>query len=268
MTNDTLTFFADSPVRARVLGALQSLGPARPSDLRDELDVSRATVHRNLSALTDHGWVRQDADGYHVTTAGVLVHDRFEDFQQGLETVDRFERLLETIPADGVPPLSVLASAELVTTAPDKPHAPVMQYVEELTASDTSRVRGLSPVRSEMFDLGHEQLLEAGVDTELLIPKHVLDAEREDAGAEFGETLATDGFELFVLDDDPGFGLTVLDDRAFVGGYGRDNQLVALAYTADDSFVSWATDTFESLRSRAARVPGEQAEAEESARPE
>ena len=268
MTNDALTFLADSPVRSRVLGALQSLGPARPSELRDDLVVSRATVHRNLSALTDRGWVRQDADGYHVTTAGVLVHDRFEGFRTGMETVDRFQRLLETIPPEGVPPLDVLATADLVTTAQDKPHAPVMQYVEELTASDTTRVHGLSPVRSEMFDFGHDQLLEAGVDTELVIPRGVFEAEREEAGDEFGETLTTDGFSLFVLEDDPGFGLTVLDDRAFVGGYGPDNQLVALAYAADDSFLSWATDTFESLRSKAARVPGEQAEAEESARPD
>ncbi|WP_323676342.1 helix-turn-helix domain-containing protein [Halorubellus sp. PRR65] len=268
MTNDALTFLADSPVRSRVLGALQSLGPSRPSELRDELDVSRATVHRNLSALTDRGWVRQDDDGYHVTTAGVLVHGHFEHFQAGIETVDRFQALLEAVPPEGVPPLDVLANAELVTTTQDKPHAPVMRYVEELTASDTGHVHGLTPVRSDMFDLGHDQLLQAGVETELVLPRDVLEAERRDAGDEFGETLTTDGFSLFVLEDDPGFGLTVLDDSAFVGGYGPDNQLVALAYATDDSFVSWAADTFESTRSRAARVPGEQAEVDESTRPD
>lgn len=268
MTNDALSFLADSPVRSRVLGALQSIGMARPSDLRDELEVSRATVHRNLAALGDRGWVRQDDDGYHATTAGLLVHERFEEFRADIGTVDRFERLLEEIPRAGVPPLELLETADLVTAAADKPHAPVMRYVEELTAADTDFVHGLSPVRSEMFDFGHEQLLEAGVDTDLLLPAHVLEAEREDAGDAFEETLALEGFALYALEDDPGFGLTVTADRAFVGGYGPDNQLVALAYSIDDAFVRWASDAFESLRSNASRVPRDRADADDAARPE
>jgi predicted transcriptional regulator len=268
MTNDALSFLADSPVRSRVLGALQSLGSARPSDLRDELDVSRATVHRNLAALGDRGWVRQDADGYRATTAGVIVHERFQEFRTNIETVDRFECLLEEIPAAGVPPLELLVTADLVTAEQDKPHAPVMRYVEALTASDTDFVHGLSPVRSEMFDFGHEQLLEAGVETQLVLPRDVYEAEREDAGEEFDETLALDGFSLYVLENDPGYGLTVTADRAFVGGYGPDNQLVALAYSTDDAFVRWARDAFESIRSNASRVSEGRAEMEESARPE
>lgn len=265
---DALPFLADSTVRPRLLRALDRMGPARPSDLRDELDVSRATVHRNLSALSDRGWVRQVDDGYVATTAGVLVHDRFDEFTRGLETVERYQGLLQTIPADGVPPLDVLATADVVTTEQDKPHAPVMRYVEELTASDTTFVYGLTPVRSEMFEHGHEQLLEAGVETELVLPARVLEREREEAGEDFGETLATPGFSLFVLEADPGYGLTVTDDRAFVGGYGPENQLEALAVSTADSFVSWAHDAYESLRSSASRVPGEAAEVDASARPE
>jgi predicted transcriptional regulator len=266
MTNDALSFLADSPVRSRVLGALQSLGPIRPSDLRGELEVSRATVHRNLAALGDRGWVRQDNDGYHATTAGVLVHERFEAFRADIETVDRFERFLQEVPAAGVPPLEVLATAELVTAAQDKPHAPVTRYVEELTASDTDFVQGMSPVRSEMFDFGHEQLLEAGVETELLLPVDVFEAERDEADDAFEETLAVEDFSLYVLDDDPSYGLTVTADRAFVGGYGPDNQLAALAFSMDDAFVTWATDAFESLRSDASRVPKDRADADGPAR--
>lgn len=268
MNTDALCFLADSPVRSRVLGALRTHGSARPSDLRDELDVARATVHRNLSALTDRGWVRQDTDGYRVTTAGLLVDERFEAFQSGIETVERFERLLQEIPATGVPPLDVLATADLVTAASDQPHAPVMRYVEELTAADTDFVYGLSPVRSEMFDFGHERLLEAGVETQLVLPVDVYEGEREDASEEFEETLALGEFSLYVLEDDPGFGLAVTDDSAFVGGYGPENQLVALAYSTDDAFVSWAGDTFESLRSNASRVSRDRTEADGSARPE
>jgi predicted transcriptional regulator len=268
MTPDALPFLADSTVRPRLLGALERMGPARPSDLRDELDVSRATVHRNLSALTDRGWVRQTDDGYVTTTAGLLVHDHFETFRVGLETVERFQGLLEHIPADAVPPLSVLATADLVTTGPDTPHAPVMRYVEELTESETSTVYGLSPVRSEMFSHGHEQLLEAGVDTELLLPAAVLDRERDDAGADFGDTLETTGFALYVLEGDPGFGLTVADDRAFLGGYGPDNQMVALAVSTADEFVAWAEERYASLRDSASNVERAGAEQQNAARPD
>lgn len=260
MTTDSLSFLADSPVRARLIDALQRDGPARPSDLTAELDVSRATVHRNLSALTDRGWVRQNAEGYTATTAGELVYDRFESFRTGVETVDRFERLLEIIPSTGVPPLSILATADLVTAEPDKPHAPVMRYVEELTASETTTVRGMSPVRSEMFDHGHEQLLEAGVETELVMPVDVLEREREESSDGLDDALAIDGFDVYAIEQPLGYGLTVADDRAFLGGYSDDNQLQALAVSTDDSFVDWATDAFETVRSRGRRLTARRAD--------
>ncbi|NHN40439.1 MarR family transcriptional regulator [Halorubellus sp. JP-L1] len=268
MTTDALSFLADSRVRPRLLAALREYEAARPSDLRDELGVSRATVHRNLSALCERGWVHQGDDGYAVTTAGVLVHETFDAFRSGMQTVETFEGLLEAIPADGVPPLPVLATADVVTATRDKPHAPVMRYVEELTASDTTTVQGLTPVRSEMFDHGHEELLDAGVETELLLPVDVLERQRDEGGEELQTAIARDGFSVYALEADPGFGLTVTEDRAFVGGYGPDNQLVALAVSTDDSFVSWAADTFESLRSNANRVSGRGAEVESSVRPD
>jgi len=260
MTTDAISFLADSPVRGQLLGALSATEPARPSDLRDELGVSRATIHRNLSALRDRGWVRGLDDGYVATTAGELVFDRFESFRRGLETVDEFDSLLEVIPADGVPPLSALASTELVTAAVDQPHAPVMRYVEELMASETEAVRGVTPVRSEMFGHGHEQLLEAGVDTELVLPASVVERLREDAGEKLAEALETDGFELYTVPESPGFGLSVTDDRAFLGGYGAANQLEALAVGEDEAFRSWAAERFEGVCARAAPVQGQRAE--------
>jgi predicted transcriptional regulator len=260
MTEDAFPFLADSPVRPRLLGALDRMGASRPRDLVDELDVSRATVHRNLSALSERGWVRQDSDGYVATTAGVLVHDRFRGFREGVDTVERFEPLLEVVPYDAVPPLSTLAAAELVTATPDKPHAPVMRYVEELTAAETSTVWGASPVRSEMFDHGHEQLLEVGVETELVMPVDVVERDREEDPDAFAETLDIEDFSMYVTDDQFGFGLSVTDDRAFLGGYGADNQLQALAVSTDDAFVSWAQDRFERLRDDAQPVLGRRAE--------
>lgn len=260
MTTDVLSFLADSPVRARLIDALQRDGPARPSDLTEALEVSRATVHRNLSALTDRGWVRQDADGYAATTAGELVYDQFDSFRTGVETVERFERLLEIIPSTAVPPLSILATADLVTAEPDKPHAPVMRYVEELTASETTTVRGISPVRSEMFDHGHEQLLEAGVETELVMPVAVLEREREESDEGFEDALAIDGFDVYAIEEGLGYGLSVTDDRAFLGGYSDDNQLQALAVSTDDSFGDWATEAFENVRSRGRLLTAQRAE--------
>lgn len=268
MSTDALSFLASSPVRPRLIDALRSDGPARPSELTEALDVSRATIHRNLSALTDRGWVRQEPDGYVATTAGELVYERFDDFRTGVETVGRFERLLEIIPASGVPPLSVLATADLVTAQPEKPHAPVMRYVEELTASETTTVRGVSPVRSEMFDYGHEQLLEAGVETELVMPTDVIEREREEASEELAGALEIDGFDVYAIDAELAFGLSVTDDRAFLGGYSTDNQLQALAVSTDESFVLWATETFESIRARAQAVSPQRAEVDTPSRPD
>lgn len=259
MTTDVLSFLADSPVRGQLLGALAD-GPARPSDLRDEIGVSRATVHRNLNVLCERGWVRKEDGGYLATTAGELVHDRFGSFRRHLATIDRFEPLLEVVPADAVPPLSALATAELVTAGPDQPHAPVMRYVDELVASETSRVRGLSPVQSEMFDRGHEQLLEAGVETELVLPADLLDG--QDGRDELAAALAIDGFDVYEVPESPGFGLAVTEDRAFLGGYDADNQLQALAVGESEAFRSWAAERFESTRDRAAQVGGQRAEAD------
>lgn len=257
MAGDALSFLAETPVRARLLGVLDAEGPARPRTLRDALDVSRATIHRNLSALVDRGWVRQTDEGYEATTAGVLVHERYGSFRTALDVVDRFEELLEVLPESGVPPLSVLGTATLVSTSPDDPHAPVMHYVQELTASTTSRVRGLSPVRSEMFAQGHEELLEAGVETELLVPERVIERVDGDETSELQAALELPNLEISILEMDPGFGLTVLDDRAFLGGYDAENQLRVLAVSTDEVFVDWAARTYEDVAATATRITGQ-----------
>lgn len=51
----------------RVLEALERHERARLSDLTDELDIARATVHKHLSTLRDIGYVVQEDDGYRLS---------------------------------------------------------------------------------------------------------------------------------------------------------------------------------------------------------
>lgn len=254
---ETLQFLAASAHRPALIERL-SAGPARPADLVAALGCSRASVHRHLSALSERGWVEKVDGEYRLTETGRYVNGVYERCVTALACVDRFEPLLAALPSFE-PTLSpeLLADGELTVADPDAPHGPLDRYVTWLSgrATTTDRVRCVCPVLSEVFNDAHERALEAGVETELLLPaslfERALDEDPEAVRADVGRS----GFELRTLPDCPGFGLTVADSAVFLGAYDGNGRMQAGFESETREVRSWALDVYDRLRSRAEPVP-------------
>lgn len=250
---EDLQFLAASPHRPELVDRLAT-APARPSALVADLECSRASVHRHLSALADRGWVEKADGDYHLTPAGRYVHRTYEESTTALSCIDRYEPLLCALPAFD-PPLdpALLAGGTLTVADSVTPHAPVDRYVTWLRerATDADRLRCVVPVLSGVFGDAHREALAAGTRTELLLSEALLDRARAVTPGQVRRDLGRPELDVRTLAEPPGFGLTVADQRAFLGAYDDAGRLQAVFESASDGFGAWATDVYATLDERA-----------------
>ncbi|NHN43145.1 ArsR family transcriptional regulator [Halorubellus sp. JP-L1] len=253
-TADDATFLSSSPERARALAALSD-APASPAALADDLDLSRRTAQRHLSAFADRDWARKAGGEYALTTTGALVARTHATYLDALDAIDRHEPLFAHLsdPADAPDP-SWLDDTHLVASTPENPQAPVQYYLEAVGELDASTVRMLSPVLSRLYHDAHADLAKGGTHTELVLPAGAVERARSENPIEFRAVLGLGVLDLYRTEESIGVGLTCTDDRALVCAYGDDGQLAAVLDATDDRVLGWATDVFERYRDGAERV--------------
>jgi predicted transcriptional regulator len=254
---DDAEFLVGSPTRLALLETLED-GPARPRDLVDALDVSRASVQRNLSAFVDRGWVRRESGTYHLTATGRPVVRTTRRFLCGLEGVHRADSLFEHLPRfdDSLPPAH-LADTEVAVADEGRPYAPVEHYLDwldDLDRADRDRIVGLAPVLSDVFDESHVELIESGVETELVIERSLVERIRSEKPEKFARSLAYEGFELYASERAIEFGLAVCGPETFLGGYDDGGRMCACGHGRDSDLRAWALDRYEHYRETATRV--------------
>lgn len=252
---DDAQFLVGSPTRLALLEALEE-GSARPRDLVDALDVSRASVQRNLSAFVDREWVSRESGTYHLTDTGRPVVRTARRFLRGLEGVSQAAPLFECLPAFDDPlPSEHLADAEVIVADEGRPYAPVERYLAWLEdLGDAERIVGVAPVVSDVFDARHAELIEAGVETELVIERSLVERVRAEEPEEFARSLAYDGFELYASERSIEFGLAVCGPETFLGGYDAGGRLRACSICRTAALREWALDRYASFREAATRV--------------
>lgn len=252
-TEDAARFLAASPDRRRIL-ALLAERPAAPADCADELDVSRRSVQRHLSAFADRGWVEKRDGDYHLTVAGRLVTDEHAAYVDALARVERFGPLYRYLPDEAhAPDPRWLDDARLTVADDADPQAPVHHYVECARNLD-GPVRMLSPVLSRLFHDAHADLALKGIHTDLVLDGDTIDRARERNPVEFKVVTSVDVLDLYRHPDGVEVGLTVGADRALVCAYDDGGRLQACLETDDADALAWATDLFERYRDRSERV--------------
>lgn len=70
---DQIAFLARSESRVRVLEHLLEHGATSRRAFREHLDVSRSTVTRTLTDLTDRDWLEETDNTYRLTPSGKVV---------------------------------------------------------------------------------------------------------------------------------------------------------------------------------------------------
>ncbi|WP_233509332.1 MULTISPECIES: winged helix-turn-helix domain-containing protein [unclassified Haloferax] len=224
------------------------------STLETELDVSRATVYRQTSALVDEGLLKRTNRGYRTTGAGTAVLDAAERFERSLAAADRLKPLLEHLsPSVLTENLHLFADATVMAVDPESPYA-IEQRLESVISDVDERIYGAATSFGSPVTLARTvDCVEGGVDFEWALPQAVLER-LECQHGELHETVrAHDNASVYVTEDV--VDLSLYDDTLVLTGFDTDRgTLAAVAMTDSSAAVDWACDVFETHRERGERL--------------
>jgi len=238
---EQVRFLAASEHRVAALELLGASSPS-PAQLREELDVSRATVHRTLDSFEEFGWVRRGEDGYRATAAGRIVFRRFDDLRETVAAVDSLSEFLAAFELAHDLPLP-LDDDDVVASTPTDPHAAV-EYFVGAVPTDADRLRALLPTVIPAFNRACEPLVEEGASVQLVLAQSAAETSRESYPEDFAQALALDSLSLSISPESFTFSLSVFDETVFLGGHDDEGHLQVCLRSTDDDLREWALSVF------------------------
>lgn len=241
----SIQLLSASPNRLQILECLRK-NPCDPRDIADEVPKSRRCIQRDLSKFEDEKWVQKESGAYRLTTYGEAIVAEYADVIDGLSLIHRYELLFRNLPdEDHLPNAEWIRDADVAIADENRPHAPLNQYVDGISECSTETLRCITPVCGQSFSDAHAELLNCGVETELVMDAATIEVARSMGPEEFTNSFHLDTFNLYECKTTVEFGLTLVDDRGFLGAYDDQGQFVACAeFTAADCF-DWAVGLYE-----------------------
>lgn len=248
-----ISYLSGSPVRVAILERLAD-GVARPAELVERVDVSRTTVHRTLTDLTERNWAARVDDGYAATPVGELALEIYRTARARFRTLERIESFLTAGDLDVAEfELDWLETARLETATEANPDQPVEWYADRLAATDGDRLRAVTPIITRQFMAVHEPLVAAGTRTELVVDESTFQFVADRYPDRLRESTRLENYDLYVTDRSPSLGLTLVGETVFLGAY-DDGRLVVALESTNDRLRAWATQRYERFRTDARRI--------------
>ena len=246
-------FLAASPNR-RALLELLGEEPHRPSTLTDAGSFSRSTVHRNLDAFVERGWVRKDGQRYDLTAVGERILDRYGSLLDAVEAVHDHRPLYDHLDdGSATLPFAAVDEGTVVTASAGAPHAPLSHYAAALADVEADTLYGVTPIVSQVLNDASSRFVESETEIELVLDESSLETSREEYPDAFTTARQAPDLTLYVTDD-VSFGLSIFAERVFVGAYDDDGRLRALLDGTNEPLREWALDRYDDILADATRV--------------
>jgi predicted transcriptional regulator len=229
-------------------------GHADKRELEAALDVSRTTVNRAVSSLSDAKCIAYRDGKWDVTLLGQLAYEEYEQLTTRYDGLTAAQPLLLHLPPRTPLDVQVLAGAEILLAEPPAPHAPITQLEDLL--NDSEQIKGLSSVVLPRYvPLFHHHIVERGTDTDLVLDAELVEYLWASYPGEMGAVLETDNGMVWWLDQKPPFGLVLIDEEiVWFAVYDEDGGLKGAIVNESDAAVTWATEVFHSYRQQAEQV--------------
>lgn len=250
-----VAYLARSLNRVRLLAAIREAGEIERQPLKDEFEMARTTLVRNLESLEARGWITTDPPStYALTAAGELVADAFADLTRVIQLTKRLDPVLRSLPAE---PLELdpclLADADVVVSTETDPFAPVHRHVEALKHSESARLC-LAVVGQQALEEMGRRIQTGDVTVESVVERGVTETIQSNARYAdlLGEQLETGRHDVFVYEGSIPFYLGILDDTVQIGVEDAAGIPHALLETESPAVHDWAIDTYTTFREKAA----------------
>jgi predicted transcriptional regulator len=254
---EQISFLTRSESRVRILTHLLTDGPATQRAFRAELDSSRSTVTRALSALTERGWVERTGDSYRLTPPGRIVADGLDALVDTVQATDELATFIEWFPyAEYDVDIEQFRGAEITASTEPDPYAPARKHAALLQEVEQFRML-LPSIDVQMIRTVTERILAGDLELEIMVSPGMEETITADEFAEeLGTQIEADGTTVLVTEEPPPFYLGLSDtDLVQIGVEDDEGFPRALVENSNEQLREWAEDVYGSFRDSAREKP-------------
>ncbi|WP_411966785.1 helix-turn-helix transcriptional regulator [Haloferax sp. YSSS75] len=248
---DDIRFLADSDHRAVVLDELAD-GPRSRSELREATGASSATIGRIVQSFADRGWLERDGPSYSLTALGSFVAASFATHRADMQLARELDELLPYIPVRDIGiDVTTLSDARITRATQADPFAVVSRVRElELTSDDAASLTDFFP---EPCIDGRYNAIVDGTQTfeAVFAPVVVESAMASRSASKFEAIVASDRTDVYVYGETISHPVMLHDGVGCLVVRDDDNVSIGMVELADETFVEWVVDVFESHRADA-----------------
>ncbi|MFC7167299.1 helix-turn-helix transcriptional regulator [Halospeciosus flavus] len=233
-------------------------GPARKQALACELDLSPKTVYRRARQLRDYDLVERCEEGYRLTATGRFHAELYREAADLSGHLYDGGDLFDDLDHDELPPPEIFADADVIRSNPVAPNQPLRRFEEVVQEADV--LRGFSlVVFPEYVETFHQEIVEGGLQADLLLSESMLDPVTEDFTEQFTEVLDAENATFFLTDAEityTGIVVTEPERRALLVVYAPGGGLRGVIDTTHPTAVEWVADRYDAYLADAEPVQG------------
>lgn len=256
-TINDIEFLTRSKARVDILKQIADAKTMTGRELKQQSNVSRTTVQRNLDALVDKGWTTRTHDEYSISTCGDLIITKLDAFIDELHNINRLQPFLKWTSLSELDiDVTHLSDANVVVSSPSNPYAPVNKHVEALNTADDIRVI-LPSVGRDALEVTSRRVREQGAHCEAIVQHNCINVLRDDPAyrRHLDQLPDTTNFRIYEYDDEIPYYLGLIDDLVQIGVEDDDGIPRALIETRKPAVRNWGDDVLCQYRDESQAIP-------------
>ncbi|NEU58021.1 winged helix-turn-helix domain-containing protein [Halorussus sp. MSC15.2] len=223
-------------------------GTVEKRDLTDSLPVSRSTVNRAISELTELEIVRERAGDCELTLYGESLYQSYRRFIHLYDKLLAAKPLLVNLPSSFPFDYDVLRSATVHVCERPDPRKPLTALHSRVEDGDEVQVLS-SVVMPATVELYYEQITEQNLTAEFTLSAFVLEHLLSEYPEKTRTVLELEHTTFHTIEEDLTFELVVVDGtEVWFGVYDERGRIVG-AFVADTSTaIEWAESLYADFR--------------------
>lgn len=241
--------------RNRVLKALSDSSQTK-SELTNQTGVSRSTIERAIRSLQELGCIKKQSGKYHLTTAGKLALDTYQDYVEATDDLTELHEAINELPDNISVNHEFIRGASKSIADPQVPETALRESNKLLHSA--TKLTGLAPLSLPSYpDLLQSKIQENGLEVELIIEQNVLESLHEVRGDTFTDFVEHGNANLFSTNDSLPCAIWIMEtpegDYAGITIYNQGG-VQAVLINNSETAIQWARNVYDEYRENATKV--------------
>jgi len=223
-------------------------------ELEEVLNVSRTTIDRAISKLSEAECIVCQDGKWEVTLLGQFAYEEYEKLTTRYKCLNNAQPLLLHLPSETSLDMRVLTGAEISLAEPPAPHVPIARLEDLLEHCE--QIRGFSAVVLPRYvSLFQHHIVERETNTDLIFGSDLVEYLWKNYQNEMEMILKTDNGIVQGVNQKLPFGLVLTDDKiVWVAVYDDDGGLKGAIINDSEAAITWATEIYQSYCRQAEQV--------------